>query len=96
MRSTCADTPTFAPLGHSVRVDRDERRGTIAWRIKFRNGTEKNSSRPSPSPGARRSPKLAEVSAAGEMRDSELLYNEPKYVRLDDGGLRTLQDAGLN
>lgn len=32
----------FAPLGHSVRVDRDERKGTIAWRIKFRDGTEKN------------------------------------------------------
>jgi len=41
-------------------------------------------------------PKLAEVPPpAKEMRDSELLYNEPKYVRLDDGGLRTLQDAGL-
>jgi len=32
----------FAPLGHSVRVHRDEQKGTIAWRIKFRNGTEKN------------------------------------------------------
>ncbi len=32
----------FAPLGHSVRVHRDEEKGTIAWRIKFRNGTEKN------------------------------------------------------
>ena len=32
----------FAPLGHSVRVDRDERKGTIAWKIKFRDGTEKN------------------------------------------------------
>ena len=32
----------FAPLGHSVRVDRDEQKGTIAWKIKFRNGTEKN------------------------------------------------------
>jgi len=28
----------FAPLGHSVRVHRDEEKGTIAWRIKFRNG----------------------------------------------------------
>ncbi len=28
----------FAPLGHSVRVVRDEEKGTIAWRIKFRNG----------------------------------------------------------
>jgi adenylylsulfate reductase subunit B len=29
------------------------------------------------------------------MRDSQLLYNEPKYIRLDDGGLHTLQSAGL-
>ena len=32
----------FAPLGHSVRVIRDEEKGTIAWKIKYRNGTEKN------------------------------------------------------
>ena len=31
----------FAPLGHSVRVIRDEERGTIAWKIKYRNGTRK-------------------------------------------------------
>ena len=30
----------FAPLGHSVRVIRDEQNGTIAWKIKYRNGTE--------------------------------------------------------
>jgi len=29
------------------------------------------------------------------MRDGELLYNEPKYIRMDDGGLRTLEAAGL-
>ena len=31
----------FAPMGHSVRVRREEEKGTISWRIKFRNGTEK-------------------------------------------------------
>ena len=32
----------FAPLGHSVRVDRDEEKGTIAWKIKYpeRHGKE--------------------------------------------------------
>ena len=35
----------FAPLGHSVRVQRDEQKGTIAWKIKFRNGTEKKKER---------------------------------------------------
>jgi len=32
----------FAPLGHSVRVLREEEKGTIAWKIKFRDGREKN------------------------------------------------------
>ena len=31
----------FAPMGHSVRVRREEEKGTISWKIKFRNGTEK-------------------------------------------------------
>ena len=30
-----------------------------------------------------------------EMRDSQLLFNEPKYIRLDDGGLHTLESNGL-
>ena len=42
-------------------------------------------------------PKLADVAAPSqEMRDSELLYNEPKYVRMDDGGLHTLESNGLS
>ena len=32
----------FAPLGHSVRVLRDEENATISWKIKFRDGREKN------------------------------------------------------
>ena len=32
----------FAPLGHSVRVDRDEDKGTIAWSVKYRDGREKS------------------------------------------------------
>ena len=32
----------FAPLGHSVRVLREEEKGTISWKIKFRDGREKN------------------------------------------------------
>ena len=32
----------FAPLGHSVRVLREPEKGTISWKLKFRNGTEKN------------------------------------------------------
>jgi adenylylsulfate reductase subunit B len=29
------------------------------------------------------------------MRDGELLYSEPKYIRMDEGGLRSLAAAGL-
>ncbi|MGH8675104.1 MAG: adenylyl-sulfate reductase subunit beta, partial [Burkholderiales bacterium] len=32
----------FAPLGHSVRVLREEAKATISWRLKFRDGREKN------------------------------------------------------
>jgi adenylylsulfate reductase subunit B len=32
----------FAPLGHKVRVLREEDKGTIAWKITFRDGREKN------------------------------------------------------
>ena len=32
----------FAPMGHSVRVRREEEKGTISWKIKFRNGIEKD------------------------------------------------------
>jgi len=87
----------FAPLGHSVRVHRDEEKGTIAWRIKFRNGTEKNFLSPiTTKPWGTAIPQLRGVPAPSkEMRDGELLYNEPKWIRMDEGGLRTLEDAGL-
>jgi adenylylsulfate reductase subunit B len=32
----------FAPLGHSVRVLREEEKATISWKLKFRDGREKN------------------------------------------------------
>ena len=52
----------FAPLGHSVRVIRDEEKGTIAWKIKYRNGTEKNFLSPiTTKPWGTAIPKLADV-----------------------------------
>ena len=85
------------PGGLVLRVRREEEKGTIAWRIKFRDGTEKNFLSPiTTKPWGTAIPKLAEVSGPSPaMRDSQLLYNEPKSIRLDDGGLRTLADAGL-
>ena len=32
----------FAPLGHSVRVLREDTKGTVSWKIKFRDGREKD------------------------------------------------------
>ena len=88
----------FAPLGHSVRVHRDEENGTIAWRIKFRNG-KKDMELLAPittKPWGTGFADLAKEAAPGkEMVDGELLYNEPKYVRMDEGGLHTLESNGL-
>jgi adenylylsulfate reductase subunit B len=88
----------FAPLGHSVRVRRDEEKGVIAWRIKFRNG-KKDIDLLAPittKPWGKYIPKLAEaLPPSKEMCDSQLLYNEPKYIRLDDGDLHTLESNGL-
>ena len=88
----------FAPLGHSVRVDRNEEKGVIAWRIKFRNG-KKDMDLLAPittKPWGKSIPKLSQVAGPSqEMRDSQLLYNEPKYIRLDDGDIHTLKSNGL-
>jgi adenylylsulfate reductase subunit B len=47
-------------------------------------------------PWGKHIPQLADVpSPSQEMRDSELLFNEPKYIRFDEGGLHTLENAGL-
>jgi len=87
----------FAPLGSSVRVKRDEEKGTIAWKIKFRNGTVKEFLSPiTTKPWGTGIPKLVDEPAPSkEMRDGELLYSEPKFIRLDDGGLHTLESNGL-
>ncbi|MGF1615424.1 MAG: adenylyl-sulfate reductase subunit beta [Gammaproteobacteria bacterium] len=88
----------FAPLGHSVRVKRDEEKGVIAWRIKFRNG-KKDMDLLAPittKPWGTCIPKLSDVPApTQEQRNSQLLFNEPKYIRMDDGDLHTLKSNGL-
>jgi hypothetical protein len=73
----------FAPLGHSVRVDRDERKGTIAWKIKFRDGTEKNFLSPiTTKPWGTAIPKLAEVPAPSkEMRDEPAAVQRAEWIR---------------
>jgi len=88
----------FAPLGHSVRVIRDEEKGVIAWRIKSRNGeTDMNLLAPiTTKPWGKHIPKLADApEPSQEMRDSQLLYSEPKYIRMDDGDIHTFESNGL-
>ena len=77
----------FAPMGHSVRVLREEEKGTISWRIKFRNGTEKNFVSPiTTKPWGEYIPKLAEKELpTNEEKDSQLLYSEPNGLNIDTG-----------
>ena len=89
----------FAPLGHSVRVKRDEEKGVIAWRIKSRNGeTDLNLLAPiTTKPWGTGIPQLKDETApTQEARDSQLLFNEPKYICMDDGDIHTLESAGLS
>ena len=83
----------FAPLGHSVRVKRGE--GVIAWRIKFRNGKkDMDLLAPITTKPWEGIPELRdEKPPTDEQRDSQLLFNEPKYIR-DDGDIHTLESNG--
>ena len=87
----------FAPLGHSVRVKREEDKGTIAWKITFRDGRTKSFLSPITTiPWGTGIPKLAdEPVPSDEMRKSPLLSFEPSYIRMDEGELHTLKSNGL-
>ena len=87
----------FAPLGHSVRVIREEEKGTIAWRITFRDGRQKNFLSPiTTKPWGSAIPELAKLpEPSKEVRDSQLLCYEPEFIRMDDGDLQTLESNGL-
>ena len=86
----------FAPLGHSVRVLREEEKGTISWKVKFRNGHEKNFVSPiTTKPWGKHIPKLAELEIPDkEALDSELLCFEPDLLNVDTG-LPTLKKEQL-
>jgi len=86
----------FSPLGHSVRVLRDEEKGTISWKIKFRNGHEKNFVSPITTKSwGKHIPKLAELERPDkEALDSQLLCYEPDMLNVDRG-LPTLKKEQL-
>ena len=67
-------------MGHSVRVRREEEKGTISWKIKFRNGTVKDFVSPiTTKPWGKFIPKLADADKPnqGEI-NSQILYSEPE------------------
>ena len=77
----------FAPLGHSVRVRREEEKGTISWKVKFRNGEVKDFVSPiTTQPWGEKIPKLAELAEpTQEEVDSQLLWSEPDALNIERG-----------
>ena len=67
-------------MGHSVRVRREEEKGTISWKIKFRNGTEKSFVSPiTTKPWGKFIPKLSEGKKPNQEEiNSQKLYLEPE------------------
>jgi adenylylsulfate reductase subunit B len=81
----------FAPLGHSVRVNREEEKGTISWKIKFRDGREKNFQSPiCTEKWGETIEDLATLPVpSAEDLNSQLLCYEPDVLGYE-GGLRDL------
>ena len=81
----------FAPLGHSVRVLREEEQGTISWKIKFRDGREKNFVSPIRTTkwGSIQSPAELPVPSAEDIHSQELAH-EPEVLNVP-GGLPALR-----
>ena len=86
----------FAPMGHKVRVLREEEKGTISWKIKFRNGTVKNFVSPiTTKPWGKFIDKVADKDKpSNDMLKSLLLYNEPKYLLTEEGVLPDMHKVG--
>jgi adenylylsulfate reductase subunit B len=85
----------FAPLGHSVRVLREEEKGTISWKIKFRDGREKNFVSPIRTTkwGSIQSPAEFPVPNAEDIHSQELAH-EPEVLNVP-GGLPALRPDQL-
>ncbi len=83
----CRGYADFAPLGHSVRVRREEEKGTISWKIKFRDGREKTFVSPiTTQPWGEKIPRLADLEVPSEAElESELLCYEPDGLNIESG-----------
>lgn len=83
----------FAPLGHSVRVLREEDKGTISWKIRYRDGRVKQFTfaiRTTPWDSIR-PPSDYATPDAGAL-NSPLLAHEPEALKVD--ALPTLKKKG--
>lgn len=79
----CRGYADFAPLGHSVRVRREEDKGTVSWKIKFRDGREKDfvsSIRTTPWESIRLPAELAPPTS--DMMKSQQLAHDPEALKV--------------
>ena len=80
----CRGYADFAPMGHSVRALREEAKGTISWKIKFRDGREKDFVSPIRTTpwGSIKSPADYAAPTADAMKSQELAH-EPDALNVD-------------
>jgi adenylylsulfate reductase subunit B len=74
----------FAPLGHSVRVLREEANGSISWKIRYRDGREKEFTFPIRTTpwGSIKSPSDYEAPDINAL-SSQMLAHEPVALKVD-------------
>ena len=74
----------FAPLGHSVRVLRDEAKSTVSWKVKFRDGREKNFVSPIRTTewGSIKGPAEYDIPSEDALRNQELAH-EPDALNIE-------------
>ena len=85
----------FAPLGHKVRVLREPEKGAVSWKIKFRDGREKNFVSPIRTTpwGSIKSPVEYDPPSPEDFAKQELAH-EPDALNIR-GGLPTLRPDQL-
>ena len=80
----CPGLCRLRPLGHSVRALREEAKGTISWKIKFRNGEEKDFVSPIRTTpwGSIKAPADYEAPSAEAMKSQDLAH-EPDALNIE-------------
>ena len=74
----------ISPLGHSVRVLREEQKGVVSWKVKFRDGREKNFVSPIRTTpwGSIKGPAEYEKPSTEDFKAQELAH-EPDALNID-------------